>query len=676
MAGSSILDLCSLSFTFPKLPDYLIPRDLYLDNFEMELEHHDVLFVRGQREGCGVTTALAMFALRHSLSCISYFNDGLNLYLTEADEISNSLAQQLYFYNIGEKYPGEILDIESQLLPLAKTIRKRNQVLYFVFDGFDHLPQEKFENIKMLMSKLFSCGAVKFIFSGSKDDFNDLLADTIQSKSELGLIFPFGEHEVKGYFEHMSPKISSEDTYSLFKFSEGLATKMDYISTYYRENGTYNPFLNSDIKKLEDLYQEDFSSIAYQEDNYKLLALTAFSGIPLKADAVCDILKFSERQFENALNAVKSFLYLSDDGIVLFRSNVGHRFIRKKLSAHEQQIGSLMINFFEHEQSRYLTFIPPLYRKLKRGQLLHFLHSANVQQILIDQQSQAALNVQCNIGYKESTRSRDLPELYMFSLYKSMSKEIERNELWDNEIEALTSVGDFATALSLAESVFLNEEKLKSYAIIARRQKDVKGTIDPIILQKILGLHAIIRYEDIPDKSLELAKLLIPVDYKIALEISDRVVKSDEGKDMNKIMSMMSLSALSGYSKPGDSAASYEMFVSRIDSDEVKSQTEAMKSMFTDLSVDEFINVVKGLPNDFQQLHILQYWISSNRRKPNIFKAVQLGFDLIIKESSKKIPHSALVSRLCDALPYMSYEELNYIVEMVDNIRMDIRYPS
>ena len=55
-----------------------------------------------------------------------------------------------------------------------------------------------------------------------------------------------------------------------------------------------------------------------------------------------------------------------------------------------------------------------------------------------------------------------------FAVNRSMSRETEKNELWDYELEALLATGHIEQALALAQNVYLSEERLKSFLIIAR----------------------------------------------------------------------------------------------------------------------------------------------------------------------------------------------------------------
>lgn len=46
-ANATIIDSCSLSDTFPEIPQCMIPRLQYIKHFESQLKQWDVIFVHG-----------------------------------------------------------------------------------------------------------------------------------------------------------------------------------------------------------------------------------------------------------------------------------------------------------------------------------------------------------------------------------------------------------------------------------------------------------------------------------------------------------------------------------------------------------------------------------------------------------------------------------------------------
>lgn len=152
IAESSILDMFYYSDTKPCPVSNEIIRKEILALCEKRLVEDNVLCLYGE-EGVGVSTVLAQFAREHGRNCMSYFNDGLDIMLMDADVMEHSVVEQLYWYAYGADELFDIRDAEkaniTALWPsVYRKIKRSDKPLYFVFDGFDHVPPEKVESVK------------------------------------------------------------------------------------------------------------------------------------------------------------------------------------------------------------------------------------------------------------------------------------------------------------------------------------------------------------------------------------------------------------------------------------------------------------------------------------------------------------------------------------------------
>ena len=91
IAESSILDMFYYSDTKPCPVSNEIIRKEILALCEKRLVEDNVLCLYGE-EGVGVSTVLAQFAREHGRNCMSYFNDGLDIMLMDADVMEHSVV--------------------------------------------------------------------------------------------------------------------------------------------------------------------------------------------------------------------------------------------------------------------------------------------------------------------------------------------------------------------------------------------------------------------------------------------------------------------------------------------------------------------------------------------------------------------------------------------------------
>lgn len=675
----TIIDTCSLSDTFPEIPQIMIPRLQYVKHFETQLNQWNVIFVHGE-EGYGVTNTLAQFVLNHRNTCFSYFANDLDQFLYNEEIILKSLSNQVAFYVNPESYnndnPQSFCELQLQLL---KAKRKYGETFYFVLDGFENTPVDKIDGVRKVFSML-PWGTAKFILSGHKEDYTRLIGNQIKNCSNSSIpIMIFTENETDGYFKNIDENISLETLQALRSITGGIAQKMDIIARKYKATGSFEDYLRLDQTGLSDLYGIDLKRIKEKKDinSERLLALIAFSVQKLTKQTVCALLQLSEGELSTLIEYDSAFIKEIDNAIV-FKTDGGHKYIRKVMEGVKEQIELLLIDYFERNPEDSLEILPTLYRSQhKNGKLIQYLNSENVQTILLKRKSQAALNEQCRYGFDACERKvTNFPDSYRFALCHSSSKELEKNELWDNEIEALLSIGNYSEATALAQNIYLDEERLKSFALIARHQIRERGFADDSLMDVVRDLHGNIDFENMPDKSLELAKLLIHVDFTIAMDIADRVAKLDEGKSADKVYTSLSLSLFDDIEKDVKNFSNIDVVTSKINDSELKAFSNALQTLFDDCSPKELLEKVKLLPNISQQLFLLNNWIYENKEKPNIGIVVIYAIELIIASSNEKVPKTSYLAKICEALPYIDMEEVPKIIKSLDDIVGTIKYPS
>ena len=597
---TTIIDVCSLSDTFPEIPQYIIPRLQYVKLFESQLKQWDVIFVHGD-EGYGLTNTLAQFVMNHRNTCFSYFVNDLDQFLYNEELILDSLGRQMAFYINPDNYNSDkSLSFNNLALQLLKAKRKYSETFYFVLDGFENTPLDKFDGIRKVFNML-PWGAAKFILSGQKEDYTRLKESMPKNCSSSSIpIMTFTDVEVDSYFRNLDKDIPQETLLSLRSITGGVAQKMDIIARKYKDTGSFDDYLNINKTGLSDLYGIDFGRIKEKNDKNceRLLALVAFSVQRLNLQSISTLLQIPIDDLYIVLGNVSSFLQLAGDTIV-FKTEGGHKYIRKALESLKEQIELLLITYYEKNPMVSLDYLPSLYRSQhKNGKLIQYLNSENVQSILIKRKSQAALNEQCRYGLDACERKVTyFSEAYRFALCHGASTELEKNELWDNEIEALLSVGNYKEATSLAQDIYMDEEKLKSFALIARHQIRERGFTDDSLMDIIRELHGKIDFENMPDKSLELAKLLIHVDFTIAMDIADRVAKLDEGKSADRVYTSLSLSLLDDIEKDVKNFSNIDIVNSKIKDSELKAFSNALQTLFDDCTPKELLEKVKLLPN-------------------------------------------------------------------------------
>lgn len=685
-----VLDLCSQSDTFPKLPSpsAVIDRDAELEQIEDLLRNSlqpekRVVIVSGQ-EGVGVTTLLALFAHSHPNHCISFFNSGFTRYSVNPEVVERSIVKQAYYYiyNTPLRDDEEVSLVSLYLKILQKT---KTTPLFFVFDGFEEVPIEYKPELKELFDHLPWSNA-KFIFSGQQENLNWLLPSGKKSvKVEIAnTVLPFSKPRVKDYFKKIDSSLSDEDLDELYDITHGLAAKIEVLRSLFFRNLSFKTILQDKELFSKSIYYLELSKLEQENDEKSkiLLALIAFSDIQPSIGFIMAVLEQPEQVVLELLGKTSDFLFVNDKGIVMFRSEALFKYMKDYLSDYEQRVEQRLISVYESNVSLYADALLPLYKKFHHDQsLIRLLSDENIQAHLDQNRSQASLNVQCDFGYEASLRdSSFVGDALRFAVIRSTSRQIEQNELWDDETAALVLQGRIEEAIKLSQNIYLKEEKLKSLVIILKKAKELSREKKDSLLLAIRQLSEEISFEKIPAKSLELARLLLDVDLQLSMDIIERLV-NDEHSNLNpdNVYAMLSLALRDNYLNDSDltGANCYEKIQSRIQDSETRKMTEAMRLLYSDASVDDVLAKAQILNSDTQRIYFLMFWIPGHRKKDNIEKVVLYALNLVVANSNIEIPRINILHGICKALPFFTkIEDVESAKQILDSIETDIKTPT
>lgn len=682
----TILDMYYYSDTKPCPVSNEIIRKAELALCEKRLENDNVLCLYGD-DGVGVTTLLAQFAKLHGENCVSHFYDGLEIIRIDTNVMERCIVSQLYWYVNGrdDNFNSDTasqLTIEALWFAVNRKIRRTGKPLYFVFDGFDSIPMEKRESVKRFLEKMYwnSC---KFIFAGKKSDIKQFIPSTTKLSISEYEIITFGDADVKEYFRQSLPDVSNADLEALCQITRGRGRRMEIILHRYVEKGKLRDLLESNASGTSDLYDDDFNHIFGSNDRLtlELFAMLVYTDFPLQVPVASAILSVSKEEFLDLVNLYHEFIQITPNDVCFLNQEGFHKYLRDKLKSLKQDMELKILRVIQEPQYMlaHASFIPPLMKTLHMtDKLVTFLSKDNIQKIFVKQRSQAALNEQCEFGYDacKNEPEKYAATLFRFALNKSMSREIEKNELWDNELEALLATGHTEQALALAQNVYLSEERLKSYLLIARKKERLSPSDYEMLKESIDQLVSTIQFEKIPSKSVELAKLLLPIDYEAAIGIVDRVAKANkESINADRVYTLMSLMSNKADSETGN-VTNFDMASQKIEDDGLRTFTHAAKNLFSDVSVDVFLEELAKLPSNSQKLHLLQIWLPEHEDKAGIGKAILEAIHLIIAVSDTDMPKAKILNTVCHSMSKMTAEEQTKAMVYIESISDIIKYPT
>lgn len=670
-------NMCSYSETMPNIPELYIPRDQYLDLFDEQFKENRVLCVTGAK-GVGVSTVLAFYVSRHSNTCVSYFNQGIYASTIRTRDFERSIVRQLMCYIDNSKEYDDEEPLSTCLYKVNRKLRNTNDFLYFVFDGLDSLSTAYADSVQHLFSQLYTIENARFLFSGKVCDIRKIIiADTIIQTNN---ILPFADTDVRSLLVKLNPRLSDEQYGIVYQLChKGKADRLSIIVDKLTcEDGMSElEYLYENC--MDDLFSIEWDSISKTDTSVLCFALLTYSEYPLTLDSLRKCLSISNQEMLDILSCVQRYILIKEN-IVAITSDVFRKYLADKLSGWKNEVELMLISLLENEDvSASFEYLPTLYKnRNKQSALVDYLTSEKVQHYLESNKSQAALNQQCEYGYRACDDfESQVPFYFRFAVNRSVSREIERNDLVDAEIEALIAIGEFEKALALTQNVFLLEEKLKCLLIIARSKDKFSDEIQHELEMQIESLIRMIQFEQIPDKAIELAKLMLPVNFAEALSIIDRIaIVSKDRYQLDRLYAAISIS----YNQEGKNSISSpekeDLAEVRIVDDELRQMATAMKSILVESSVEQVICEMEKLPTVTSKLYFLQFWIPNHKTVENIDLMILYALRLVIEASNTTVPKLSLVRRYCEPLLEIDVNKIKSIVEQIDALTYSIKYPT
>lgn len=674
-----LLNQCSISSTYPDLPEKLISRDSFLDMIEGQLETNKVLVIDGDK-GVGLTTTLAMFAGKHNKNSISYFCSDFSTIALNVAKFKASVNDQLDFYISGANHlTTSEVRTPNPLFRIVRKLKQNKQVLYFVFDGFDRVADGNRDLLRNFITNLYNIQNTRFLFSGNFEKIKQILPQlelTISSQ----ILVRFEKNAVLDYIKEIYPSTTNEHAEMFWHLSKGNAERLSCLLDIYKKNNCNIEVIDKFDRYCEDdFYIEDYNYIsAYPSIKGKLfMALLTLSEMLIHEGVIIKVLDIN-KEYKEITNYFAKYIKIVNGYPQIDNCCLRKYLYRKMDSQLRLEVENLLIMILESEnlEDGFYT-LPSLYHRTDHQyELVKYLTSNKVQDFLEKRKSQSAINEQCDYGLTASSMTNNENASFRFAVTRSASREMEQNELSEIELLALLAVGDYETAYELSQSVFLLEERLKCLLLMAQRKETLPVDMAEDIFAQIDDLVSLIDFAHIPDKAIELAKLMIPIKFSQALSIIDQISKvTNDRHRIDRLYTMFSLAYDEGDGNKEDLAKA-DIAATRITNEDLRTLSHAMRGMFRELTVDQLLVEIEKLPNDSNKLYFLQFWIPEHKNIANIGDAILYAVKLIIQASDITTPKVSLLKEYCKPLSLVPVQIINEILIKLEVVTEYIKYPT
>lgn len=667
-ATNDLVENWNLVTDFPDLPDNLITRPhLLLTMAEALSSEAPILFLEGE-EGDGATTTLAQF-------CHSYPNQTFSLFIKPASRITYgleylrlALAEQFHWYVYGETLRKDLLSIsEFEDLRLKALRHRRPQTLYFVVDGLHQIPAEDRSVISDVFKELLPTGAsrCRFIVTGQQSELCSYIHGSAKSKHYQLLKLSLEEC---GKFLR-DTGIDDQDCKKVFELCKcGSPGRIAVVRRLLMAGTSLSAILETDPAKYLEFVKLEFEVIkALSDSELLVVAGIAFSKIGQSVKDLCALSGAQDNEIGELL-AKCQFLKISANQGVEFISETHRRYAAKQLASFQRAALEAQLTYLQQnpKSETSLRFLPAYLETLNRQEaILQLLSSDHYSDLLETTQSFSALKAQAEMGARSAQELQRANDVFKFSVQRSIFSSTSMADGSSDSVKALVALGKSNAAMALANAAATKEDRLTLLSAFARRLSERNGRLDTEIADYIKRLIAEVDFSSMGDMAMNIAADVLMFDPDAAIGIIESAVKGATAAVKDAAYAELSFSA--SVAKLKHNAKIEDKARARISDQALQNIAYSFDLMAEKLDSMELMSILSRMPSA-HQVYFLRSFVNIKRKDPRILDLIELGLDIIIKET-EYTPRAKDLAELCSPflVPIEDHNRLRRLVTRFDS---------
>lgn len=622
--------------TFPDIESNIIPRDNIIDLIRTMLTSQTpVVFIEGDDQ-IGKTTFMVQFALRDPQHSISSFIDPASKWTYNPDFIRTDIYNQIIAALGGsvETSNDGPVEYESKIYELHQRAFRLKQTYYFIIDGLDSIPVEDAQIRTNILSILpIGLKHFRFLISGaSLEIIGHKLVKNIDSRKYP--LHGFTLDEAKKYFTGC--ECTEQQVEELYKITK----KPGYLAIIKRmiKNKQIDPSNLEDITdQLSSLFDIDWRQITHNDESQSiLLSLIAYDK---KINSVDDLARISAHDkllIEEKLVRL-TFLKVDADLGISFISDAFKKYVTNKLKSKKDEATNLIIKdlFSCPSSNNSMAFLPVFLKESGNNtQLIQYLSSEYFGEMVKCCQSLVPIMKTAELGVNAAGYLRNDGELFRFGLQRTIISQLDDAAIWRAEIEANMAMGDFETALALAQSTSTKEDRLHAFAVIAKAKREQGLTENEELSDLIRQLHKEVDPSAIGKRAYEIAEELFFSHPELAIDFAERgSLSKDDPRSLDIALSKISLAALGESLGKKDQEIGNDSITSKIQNPGIKRFMESASIILGNYSASKVVNEISDFENKRDSIFILKQWLIANKGRSDASEVIEYILDLIITTS-------------------------------------------
>jgi len=669
MSDVVVMDLTVLALNFPEKLNPEIERDNFIQTIENSLSKYNLVTLDGD-EGVGKTSLLSQFVIKYPNNAISLFIRPSSYWSYDLELIQYNLYEQIDYLlgNTGSVSPEQTITypiLQNHISKLQREFRKKGKPIYFVVDGLETFSTKNAKERENLFALLpINLTGFKFLFTG---DQNILFEHPSFRYSVKNLTLTgFNYDETKKFLGGLDL-----NDYNLKEIFTSCRGNPGYLSSIRRslEDGVSIDEVVGSAGVLNKLLDLEWKRANITDA--KLLEILVAVADVRQGRSISSLSKFFMMPSEQIKNYFENLKFLQlNDTIVTYVSDSFRAFVLEKLKYLNKSVNNLIIDYWlnNNTSAEAITELPYYLERAGRYKdLLGFLTPQNFGKLVEQSQSLAPIQDKSEIGLKAAMELGKDGSIIQFALQKSIGVELENADVWRSEVKARIALNDFNSALALANSTLIKEDKLHLLVVIARSFAEKGISPDSIILNQIKQLYAEIDKTRLGTRAINIASDLIHIDQELAVQLLEDTTNSNgEEGSFDAALAVLSLtsSTLSELRNTNQEKINY--LKSQINNPNLKTFLSEISLFSGNYTADEIIEKTKALDTASKRLLFLSFWTTENSNRTDAIKVIKYALDVIIG-TTEYTPTATILRRIATPLPIIKEaEEAKKLVSIFD----------
>ena len=637
-----------------------IQRDNILDNLDYQLSGDATMLSVVGPASAGKTTLLAQFARRHSGRCLALFVSSVSRFAADQYQLMYDLLNQVEVALRGRQ-PDDNVQITAELTrekltTLRRRAARKGEDYYFVVDGLEELGQDGGITRTGIFDLLpLGANGFRFLFSASARELN--LDPRLALKLDPFPLPFFTPGESQEFFGDTNLTIPErEDLHRACKGMPGFLAGVKQLLARGASAQDLIQHLPSEMPELFHLRWEQVPDLTLAQD---LLALLAFQPRQYRPEVLASVLGKDPQEVQNLITNL-DFLNKDDrTGAIQFESDHFRRFAAHVLADKKEITHTRVIEWLmrDPESDEAVTTLPlqlnlagrheELISYLEQGYVVRFLERAPSMQV-VQQITDLGITAALDLD-REDVAAR-------FILQKSVVAALMSSEVDRAEVRALTALGDFNTAIALAEGTPHVEDKLRLFAAISRAQQEQGLGPDPDVSALIQALHRQVDYAALGIERAEgIAMDLASGHLNLATEIVANATKSAGDNRLDWAFAKLAITtALAGARKQGEGRGIN--VTERIQDPLARRLSTEAILLLSGGTAKDVITQAATYGNVSDQMYLFCQWTLANRDRQDAEEVIRHALQTALKAAGYS-PNAKVFRELAVALPYINDAE-------------------